>query len=284
MMKFALVAVALPLVLGLVAIEAHASLKLLAGVVVRSVSRLLPKNARQRYLNEWLGEVDCHGDRALAAVVWSFRVALRAPLLAFGLRNRRATRHRGTVPTVGVFIVSGADRSASKVKLATCCSPRSTDSIAVYINKAGTRISAHKTGCRSLAGLAAERTYPAAWAANGIPAALTLSLTRSLGDDESGMGWLEEIDGALAGIGARRSLQRAVRSRNGRTGTVEYTVEWTGDRIIDRTIDTLAALPGVRRVDFGGNGFRTREMNDEAAVSESGALERVRMVRPRRSA
>jgi len=238
----------LPLFLGYVAIELHASTGILARLLVSLAVRTLPGRNRARYREEWLAELEPQS--GAAALLWAGSVLFTAPKLTVVLR-RTSAKAADVDQVAKVQLRLGADLTIDRVVIAYCCAPTTRDPIVVYVAKAGTKASVHRRDCvQLLLSLPQARQYEAFWSAHGLPATVRLSASREVSPLGTGIAWLEEIAGAFRGLGISARLVRA----NGRSNvaTAEFIVEWPGERLIDAAVDSLMGLPGMRRVQTPG--------------------------------
>jgi (p)ppGpp synthase/HD superfamily hydrolase len=154
------------------------------------------------------------------------------------------------------------DCTVDRVIIATCCTPRSSDPIVVYVSKSGNKATAHQSTCAQLSLYLPEtRQYAATWSVDGLPAFVALSAKRTVRKDGFGMAWLEEIQGTLNGLGISARLTRLQRTHD--VASVHYLIEWPGDRLIDAAVDSLAGLQDIQRVDVAGRNYAVRRPRAE---------------------
>jgi GTP pyrophosphokinase len=137
-------------------------------------------------------------------------------------------------------------RDEALVYRAKCCNPIPGDDIVGYITR-GKGIAVHSTGCRTVAGLmGSSRITDVKWVGGGDPRVFSVHLEITLEDRQ---GILADITTAIASQKTNIRESRSSSDLDSRRGKVEFTVDVVDVKHLQKVIQSLRAVAGVRDVE-----------------------------------
>ncbi|MBN2338092.1 MAG: bifunctional (p)ppGpp synthetase/guanosine-3',5'-bis(diphosphate) 3'-pyrophosphohydrolase [Acidobacteria bacterium] len=137
-------------------------------------------------------------------------------------------------------------RDEALVYRAKCCNPIPGDDIVGYITR-GKGIAVHSTGCRTVAGLmGTSRITDVKWVSGGEPQVFSVHLAITLEDRQ---GILADITTAISSQKTNIRESRSSSDLDSRRGRVEFTVDVVDVKHLQKVIQSLRAVAGVRDVE-----------------------------------
>jgi GTP pyrophosphokinase len=137
-------------------------------------------------------------------------------------------------------------RDEALVYRAKCCNPILGDDIVGYITR-GKGIAVHSTGCPTVAGLmGTSRITDVKWVGGGEPRVFSVHLEITLEDRQ---GILADITTAIASQKTNIRESRSSSNLDSRRGKVEFTVDVVDVKHLQKVIQGLRAVAGVRDVE-----------------------------------